>query len=80
MESFVDEWEEYGFELAGHKSLTLEAVQVWRNAESIMVAKRTHYEERYGKRAYLGQLDLLMNLVQTYERGEAGHGLMVFRR
>ncbi len=80
LESFVDEWNDLGWELAGHRALTLEALQVWRNAEALMVAKRSYYEERYGKRAYLGQLDLLGGLVQQYERGEAGHGLLVFKR
>lgn len=80
LESFIDEWAEFGWSLAGHKSLTLEAIQVWRNAEAVLVAKRTHYEARYGKRAYLAQLDQMAHLVQTYERGEAGHGLLVFSR
>ncbi len=80
LESFVDEWAEFGWTLSAHKALTLEALQVWRNAEAAMVAKRTYYEERYGKRAYLSQLDQMAHLVQSYERGEAGHGLMVFSR
>lgn len=80
MEAFIDEWEEYGWELAGHKQMTLEALHQWRNAEAAMVARRTQYEARYGKRAYLGQLDLLASMVLAYERGENGHGLLAFRR
>lgn len=80
MEAFVEEWAEYGWEMGGHRSMTLEALQVWRHAEAAFVAKRSYYEPRYGKRAYLGQLDLLGNMVQQYERGEVGHALLVFRR
>ena len=31
-------------------------------------------------RAYLAHLDMLSELVRSYERGEQGHGLFVFRR
>lgn len=80
MEAFIEEWAEYGWEMAAHRAMTLDALQIWRNAEAAFVAKRSHYEPRYGKRAYLGQLDLLGNMVQHYERGEAGHALLVFKR
>ena len=79
-EAFQDEWAEYGWELTAHKPLSLEATNAWRRAEGELVWRRPHYEERYGKRSYLAQLDLLTHMVQTYERGEVGHGLYVFRR
>jgi hypothetical protein len=44
------------------------------------VRKRPYWEERYGKRDYLGQLDLIARLVHAYERGEMGHGLFVLGR
>lgn len=80
LESFMDEWREFGWELAAHKSMTMDALQVWRRAEADMVAQRRHYEARYGTRPYLGQLDLVGYLVQAYERGGMGHSLLVFGR
>ncbi|OAI40529.1 hypothetical protein AYO38_05865 [bacterium SCGC AG-212-C10] len=80
VEAFLDEWSELGWSLSAHKQMSLDALQTWRNAEAQMVAKRSHYEKRYGPRAYLGQLDLLAGLVQSYERGEMGHGLLVLTR
>jgi SAM-dependent methyltransferase len=80
LESFLDEWREYGWEMAAHRSMTMDAIQVWRRAEAEMVGKRRLYEERYGKRPYLGQLDLVGYLVQAYERGGMGHSLIVFAR
>jgi SAM-dependent methyltransferase len=79
-EAFFEEWGEYGWSLAAHRQMTLEATAAWRRAEAEMVWRRRHFEERYGKRGYQGQLDLLASMVQTYERGEVGHGLYVFRR
>ena len=80
LESFLDEWREWGWSMAAHRSLTMDALQVWRKAEAEMVGKRRLYEERYGKRPYLGQLDLVGYLVQAYERGGMGHSLIVFSR
>lgn len=80
LESFIDEWREYGWELAAHRSMSMDALQAWRHAEAEMVAKRRVYEARYGKRPYLGQLDLMGHLVQAYERGMIGHSLLVFAR
>ncbi|MCA9829732.1 MAG: methyltransferase domain-containing protein [Dehalococcoidia bacterium] len=79
-EAFFEEWEEYGWRLSAHRALSLEATNTWRKAEADVVWRHTFYEERYGKRGYGGQLDLLTSLVQMYERGEAGHGLYVFSR
>jgi len=78
--AFEDEWAEHGWRLAAHKPLGLEATNTWRLAEAELVWRRPYYEERYGKRGYLAQLDLLTTMVQAYERGEMGHGLYVFRR
>ena len=80
LESFIDEWREYGWDLAAHRSMSMDALQAWRHAEAEMVAKRRLYEDRYGKRPYLGQLDLMGHLVQAYERGVIGHSLLVFTR
>lgn len=80
VEAFIDEWGELGWELAAHRAWSLEALQDWRRAEAALVARRSLYEPRYGRRPYLAQLDLIANLVRTYERGEQGHGLLVFRR
>jgi hypothetical protein len=79
-EAFLDEWSPYGWELAAHKSLWLEATNTWRNAEAALVRQRPKYEERYGKRGYLAQLDLLTSMVRSYELREQGHALFVFRR
>lgn len=79
-EAFADEWAELGWELAAHKNVSLDALQSWRRAEAQMVARRSHHEQRYGKRAYIAQLDLLAGLVRDYERSEQGHGLFVLRR
>jgi hypothetical protein len=79
-EAFVDEWSEYGWTLSAHKPLGLEATNTWRKIEGDLVWRRHYYEERYGKRGYLAQLDLLTTLVQSYERGEMSHGLYVFKR
>ena len=57
-----------------------EATQAWRAAEAEMVRNRQRVEKRYGTRNYLGQLDMVATLVQSYERGEQGHGLFVFAR
>lgn len=80
VEAFIDEWHEYGWELAGHKEMSNEATNTWRKAEADLVRQRPHYEQRYGTRPYLGQLDMLYAMVQSYERHEQGHGLFVFRR
>lgn len=80
MDAFADEWSEYGFRLAAHRQMTNEATITWRRAEAEMVRKRPHYEERYGPRGYLGQLDLVAAMLHSYERGEQGHGLFVFAR
>lgn len=79
-EAFFDEWATFGWSLAAHRPMSLEATQTWRKAEAELVWRRPHYEERYGRRGYLAQLDLLTSMVQAYERGEMGHGLYVFRR
>lgn len=79
-EALVDEWRELGWELSAHKSITLEAVQVWREAEAQMVQRRQFFEPRYGTRPYLAQLDHLGDLVALYERGAMEHGLFVFVR
>lgn len=79
-EAFLGEWTPYGWELAGHKSLWLEATNAWRTAEAALVRQRPHYEERYGTRGYLSQLDLLAGMVRGYELREQGHALFVFRR
>jgi SAM-dependent methyltransferase len=80
VEAFIDEWAELGFELSGHKQLSLEATQAWRAAETELVRRRPHFQERYGQRGYIGQLDMVTDLVQAYERGELGHGLFVFTK
>ncbi len=80
VEAFMDEWRDLGWQVAAHKPLTLEALQAWRNAEAFMVSRRSKYEQRYGTRGYLAQLDLLGELVRSYERGEMGHALFVFAR
>ncbi|MEO9255323.1 MAG: methyltransferase domain-containing protein [Tepidiformaceae bacterium] len=80
VEAFIDEWSEYGWQLSAHRQMNSEATQTWRRAEAELVRKRPHFEERYGTRPYLGQLDMLANMVQGYERGAQGHGLFVFTR
>lgn len=80
VEAFIEEWTALGWEMRAHRPMSLDALQTWRNAEAAMVARRSHYEARYGKRGYLGQLDLLAMLVQSYERSEQGHGLFIFGR
>ena len=80
LEAFLDEMAEYGWELGSHKQLSFEALHTWRQAEGALVARRSYYEARYGKRAYLAHLDMLSDLVRSYERSEQGHGLFVFRR
>ena len=80
VEAFIDEWAEFGWELSAHRQMSGEATQAWRHAEAELARKRPLYEERYGKRTYLAQLDMLANMVYAYERGEMGHGLFVFRR
>lgn len=79
-DSFIQEWEEYGWALAAHRQMNSEATQAWRAAESEMVRNRQRVEQRYGTRNYLAQLDMVATLVQSYERGEQGHGLLVFAR
>lgn len=80
VEAFVDEWAEYGWEMAAHKQMSMEATQTWRNAEMELVRQRPRFHERYGPRGYLAQLDIVADLVRTYEFGQLGHGLFVFRR
>ena len=80
VEAFIDEWAEYGWSLSAHKEMSNDATVTWRNAEAEMVRRRPFFEQRYGTRPYLGQLDMLMNMVASYERHEQGHGLFVFRR
>ena len=80
VEAFIEEWAEYGWSLAAHKEMSNDATVTWRNAEADMVRRRPYFEQRYGTRPYLGQLDMLMAMVLSYERHEQGHGLFVFRR
>jgi hypothetical protein len=80
MEAFLDEWAEHGWRLTAHKTLSLEATNTWRKAEGELVRRRPHYEERYGKRGYLAQLDQLSGMVRSYELREQGHGLFAFTR
>lgn len=80
VEAFIEEWRELGFDLTAHKQLSLEATQAWRAAETELVRRRPHFQERYGQRGYIAQLDMVTDLVQAYERGELGHGLFVFTK
>jgi ubiquinone/menaquinone biosynthesis C-methylase UbiE len=80
VEAFMDEWVDLGFELVGHRQLSLEATQAWRAAEAELVRRRQRFQERYGDRGYVAQLDMVTDLVQAYERGELGHGLFVFTK
>jgi SAM-dependent methyltransferase len=80
VEAFIDEWVEYGWQLSAHKEISNDATITWRNAEAEMVRRRPFFEQRYGTRPYLAQLDMLMNMVASYERHEQGHGLFVFKR
>jgi hypothetical protein len=57
-----------------------EAILAWHRAEAELVHRRQRYEPRYGKRAYLAQLDVVANLVRAYNVHEQGHGLFVLRR
>jgi len=79
-EAFLDEWAPFGWTLAAHRPMSLEALQLWRRCEGELVARRPHFEARYGKRGYLAQLDLLSGFVRSYERGDQGHALFVFSR
>ncbi|MCC6381446.1 MAG: class I SAM-dependent methyltransferase [Dehalococcoidia bacterium] len=80
LEAFVAEWERFGWSLAAHRDLTLEALQSWRAAEAALVRGRSRFESRYGARAYLAQLDQVASLVHDYERRTRGHGLFVLAR
>ncbi|MFN0096881.1 MAG: class I SAM-dependent methyltransferase [Dehalococcoidia bacterium] len=80
VEAFFDELGEFGWRLAAHKPLHLEALQTWRRVEAELVARRPWFEARYSKRGYLRQLDHVAGLVRSYERGEVGHGLFVMER
>ena len=80
LDAFLEEWETLGWALRAHKQMSSEATQTWRAAEAELVRRRPRWEERYGKRAYLAQLDLVATLVRAYEPGEMGHGLFVFER
>jgi len=80
VEAFIDEWAEFGWALSAHKQLSGEATQLWRKVEAELVRRRPHFEERYSKRGYLAQLDLIASMLRAYEIGEQGHGLFVFAR
>jgi len=80
VEAFIEEWAEYGWSMAAHKEMSNDATVAWRSAEAEMVRQRPYFEARYGTRPYLAQLDMLGNMVASYERHEQGHGLFVFRR
>lgn len=80
VEAFIDEVEYHGWKMAAHRQMSLEATNTWRAAEADLVRRRPYFEARYGTRPYLAQLDMLGNLVLSYERLEQGHGLFVFER
>jgi SAM-dependent methyltransferase len=80
MESFFEEWAEYGWQLAAHKQISLDATNTWRRIEAELVGRRPHFEARYGTRGYRAQLDMSAAVLKSYERGETGHGLFVFAR
>jgi ubiquinone/menaquinone biosynthesis C-methylase UbiE len=77
LEAFLEEWETLGWKMAAHKQISMEATQAWRTAEMELVRQRPHFQERYGERGYLAQLDLVAELVRVYEYGQQGHGLFV---
>ncbi len=79
-EGFLEEWRKFGWRLAAHKSVTADAVQLWRAVEAGLVHRRTHYEPRYGSRSYLHQLDQVAELVRSYTAHENGHALIVLAR
>lgn len=79
-DSFIQDWAYAGWTLTAHKEMTNEATQTWRRAEAELVRRRPYYEQRYGTRPYLAQLDLLSLMVASYERLQQGHGLFVFTR
>lgn len=80
VEAFIDEWTELGWTLAAHRQMSIEATHAWRMAEMELVRQRPHFQQRYGERGYLAQLDILADLVRSYELGQQGHGLFVFAR
>lgn len=80
LESVIQEWEEHGWRLAAHRPMTVDATHQWRQAEAQLVQRRPHFEERYGPRGYLMQLDLLGSMVRSYEIHEQGHALLVLAR
>ncbi len=80
VEAFIDEWEGYGWRLAGHRQMSNDAAIAWRQAEAELVRHHGRFEERYGKRGYLRQLDILGDLVRSYTTHEQGHGMFVFKR
>ena len=80
VEAFIEEWAASGWSLTAHRQLSNDATQLWRRVEAELVRRRPHFEERYSKRGYLAQLDLIASMVRAYETGEQGHGLFVFAR
>jgi ubiquinone/menaquinone biosynthesis C-methylase UbiE len=80
VEAFIEEWSEYGWALVAHRPMSGDAAVAWQRAESEMLYQRPKYEARYGKRGYLGQLDLLGEMIRAYSMHEQGHGLFVFKR
>lgn len=80
LDAFIEDWERVGWQLVAHRPMSAEAAHTWRTAEAELVRRRPFFEQRYGTRTYLAQLDMVAYLVQAYERGELGHALFVFRR
>lgn len=78
--TFREQWEDAGWRIVEQKLLSTQATQVWRGAEMDLVGQRAHFQERYGARGYMAQLDIVAELVRAYEYREMGHGLFVLRR
>lgn len=80
IEALVQEWEEYGWTMAAHRPMSLDATNIWRDAEAALATRRPYFEARYGPRGYFMQLDLLAGMVRSYEMHEQGHAVLVLAR
>lgn len=80
IQAYADWWAGFGWTLQHHRDLTADAIQLWRSTETDLIRRRSHYLARYGDRGYRAHLDMLGDLVHSYDTHRQAHGLFIFRR
>lgn len=77
---YAEWWQSSGWTVEEHRDITADAVQTWRKTEADLIRRRQHFMARYGDRGYREHLDMLADLIHTYDTRRQSHGLFILRR